>query len=373
MNILMLTCNNSLLDGINRHILKISVALNKAPGVNVAVCITQSHGELGAALQDAGIKAFSLDAPHGHALPIIWRFYRILKSFHPDVIHGHVISFLVGVVLRFAYHNKLVRTVHGIGDASSKRPSFLQRKCKEVIHLLSPICNYTCYISRGVECALTHSPGAHTTVYNPMDPSDTATDRKSLHNLLNLSPDTPIIGTACRISTQKAPYLFTQIMCSVLQQNPHAHAVLMGTGEPELEREIFTIISSFNMQERFHCLGYRQDAAMLMHALSCFVMTSVWEGMPTALLEAMAAGVPIAFLEGEGGLIDLNEMNKEAPFALIAPRDKPTQLADAITNLLNDPHQAKSLITHASHLLKSHFSTHAIATQLIRIYISPTP
>ncbi len=377
MKVLMLTTNNSLLDGINRHILRVASALNQLEGVSVAVCITQPKGELYDALQKAGIETFTLNARNGHRLPILWRFWKVMRTFKPDIVHGHVIAFFVGVVLKLCFNKcKKVITIHGIGDHFVKVPSEQKRKKKlgfglgSIRRFLTPRMDYTCYISKGVERAFAGSQKSHSTVYNPMDVKSLDISRFQVHDILGLSHETPLIGTACRFAEQKAPLVFTSVMCKILQSRTEMHAAIMGSGEAIVEAKMRSIVEACGVAERFHFLGYQENASQLVASLNCFIMTSHWEGLPTTLLEAMVVGTPIAFMEGEGGLIDLAEMNRseEGPFAIVVPKGEIVQMAEKILQLLENKSEAQVMTQRARALSVKYFSTEQVVRQLQAIY-----
>lgn len=354
MRVLMLTCNNSLMDGINRHILTVAGALNRREDVEVAVCSTFAQGELHEALAKVGVKTFALDCPNGHAFPILWRFWRVMRAFKPDVVHGHVTSLFVGLVLRFCFGKvKYVTTTHGIAD-SIKRQDKLSA-------FLSPRVDFHCYISKGVRDALRGSVKKSEIVYNPID---------CVGKVIPKEPHPMTIGTACRIADVKQPLVFTEVMIRVLKQMPECKAVVCGddAGNGYLDK-MRKMISDAGVEGRFQLLGYRPDAPELMRNMNCFVLTSQREGMPTALLEAMCADVPVAFMKGEGGLIDLAEMNNsESPYAIVVDKDDVSGMVAQICQLLSNDEMAKRLIRNSREVLREYFSADSVAVQLCEIY-----
>ncbi len=372
MRILMLTCNASLMDGINRHILTVAPALNCYSDVEVAVCTTHPAGELNTALAQAGVKCYALNCAHGHTLPIVWRFWKVMRDFRPDIIHGHVISFLVGAVLRRCFADvKCVVTVHGITDpplrVNKLKLAIVRIFHRQLARLFSPKKHHTIYISRGVQGVA--SGQRRSVIYNPIDIKRSQPPAVTLHTLLGVPADTPIIGTACRIAPVKQPHVFVEVMCQVLQQVTSAHAVVLGEDRGgEIVEALQREVDARGLRERFHFLGYRSDAAQLIRSLRCFVLTSQREGMPTALMEAMVAHVPIAFMEGEGGLIDLTEINKETPFAIVAPANESKCLAEQIVLYLGHTEMRERLIASANVVLARHFDLERVIKQLVDIY-----
>ncbi len=129
------------------------------------------------------------------------------------------------------------------------------------------------------------------------------------------------------------------------------------------------IVAANGVADRFHFLGYRPDAATLVGDLNCFVMTSVWEGLPTSLLEVVRAKVPIAFMEGKGGLVDLARLNKtEGPLAVVAPQGDEAGLAQGILQLLAQPEEAKARAERAYTVARQNYALEPAAEALENLY-----
>ena len=363
MRVLMLTTNNTLIDGINRHIVSISKGL-KALGVEVAVCIAMADGDLAEVLEGAGIRVYALDCENGHDARMLWRFWKVMRSFKPDIVHVHVLALVERIVLSYFFRRvPKVFTTHGISDPVPVET--FRQKLENFILRMTPLRNvHNIYISEGVR---RHYGGNGSVVYNPIEVKGRYKGHK-LHDELGVSADIPIIGTACRFADPpKKPLVFVEIMCQVLKQVPSAHAVLIGDGETEMKQKMRNLISSYKMEPRIHWLGYRKEAPKLTGELSMFIMTSRWEGMPTALLEAMSQSTPIAFLKGEGGLVDLAEMDeKYGGIAVVA--ESPSELASGIVKCLDDKETCGRMAERALDVVKKHFSLEVNALKLLDAY-----
>lgn len=377
MKVLMLTCNNSLQDGINRHILAVAPAVNLLEGLEVAVCTTFGRGEINEALERQGVKTYALGLPHGHDLRTWIRFRKVMREFRPDVVHCHVLGLFQRYYLDLFYPQlPRVYTCHGINDIESGvrkigfrdrldgwvgrfRPAAFWRKRGKCT---------TIYISEGVR---RHKNAKGAVIYNPIafDAANAVKDANVLRTELGLARDAKVIGTACRISLPKRPQLFVATMCKVMQRLADVHAVVCGTSnDAALMSDLRRIVSESGVAARFHWLGYRADAPQIAKELDCFVMTSATEGMPTALLEAMAVKTPIAFMRGKGGLVDLDEFDKsEGPIAAVADAGDVDGLADKIYALLNNSPQAQANAERAFACGARHFDVAKIADQLARI------
>lgn len=375
------------MDGINRHILTLAPALNLIADLEVGVCIVHPAGELHAALVDAGVKVWSLGFTNGHKLGIYFAFKKVLDRFKPDIVHVHVVAIMERMLLVRKYRNlKYVVTIHGIGDSLlEKKPSIdpqpskvkqhqsLKRRIEDWINRRYAIrYNACCYISNGVrekllppEKVTKFSP----VCYNPMSFVEPQDRSFRLHDLIGVSHDVPVIGTACRISRQKNPEAFTEIISTVLSRNLSAHAVVMGAGDVDILEKCHAIVNRFGIKDRFHFVGYRKDAPELVRDLTCFVMTSNWEGLPTSVLESFAAKVPVAMLRGEGGLRDIDLLNSpEKPIVTIADKDDMQGLANGIIDLINSPEKALTQAENAFEVGKKTFDVSSVASQLHDLY-----
>ena len=225
------------------------------------------------------------------------------------------------------------------------------------------------YVSNGVRAAVENSISAkiHRVVYNPIDLKPI--QRGALRKELGLGQDVPIVGTACRIAAVKRPMAFTEVMVQILRKIPSAHAVVIGAGEPALEEEMRKFVTASDVSSRFHFLGARTDAKELIADLDCFVLTSVREGMGRALMEAMSFRVPVAFWKGEGGLMDLAQMNDgERPFAVVEEQGDVQGLVDDIIRILHGGEEVESMRKREIEVCRRHFDLGRIAGQLQGIY-----
>ncbi len=370
MKVLMLTTNSSLLDGINRHILTVAPALNRQDDMEVAVCTVLPKGELNEKLEANGVKTYSLNAPDGHYLPIISRYYRVMKDYDPDVVHIHVMAIMARIAAAIFFRNKkYVKTIHGICDKVTK-VTFKMRMEAWMNRIFDIRYSAVCFISKGVKNARGDNFKCDSIVsYNPLDFGEAPSCTYALHRIIGVSGETPVIGTSCRIADVKQPEKFTEVMCRVLQSVPEAHAVVMGDGDRLLIDACRQIVADYGMENRFHWLGYRNDAPQLVQDLDCFVMTSVSEGMPTSIIECMALKTPFAFLEGKGGLEDIASFNTEdAPIAVQTPEDDLQGLADGIVKLLKDKKLALEYTERAWSVGKRNFDIQSVAAQLTGLY-----
>ena len=148
---------------------------------------------------------------------------------------------------------------------------------------------------------------------------------------LGLDPDRPVVGWLGRMEPQKAPLDFVAAVSGIAARHPDAQFVMGGTGR--LEGAAREAVARAGLTDRLHLLGWQSDMARILEAFDVFVLSSLWEGLPIALLEAMAAGcVPVSTTVD--GCVDVVRDGVDG--RLVAPGD-PAALGAAISDVLSDP------------------------------------
>jgi glycosyltransferase involved in cell wall biosynthesis len=163
-----------------------------------------------------------------------------------------------------------------------------------------------------------------------------------------------------RVDYQKAPESFVDAIAGLDRDD--VYAVWIGDGP--MRKEMETRAARRGLQGRFLCAGHRDDVPELLPGLDVFAMASRYEGLPCAIAEAMAAGLPVVatavnavpdvVLPGETGL-------------LVSP-ERPRQLAAAIAYLLNEPAEAARMAAAGQLLIAEKFAPSSLAAVLEAAY-----
>ena len=94
----------------------------------------------------------------------------------------------------------------------------------------------------------------------------------------------PLIAGVFRLSEEKQPLVFVEVVCRVMAARPDAHALVAGIGP--LDSEVRRAVAASGFSERIHLLGRRQDVPAVLAAADLVLLTSRHEGTPNVLLEA---------------------------------------------------------------------------------------
>jgi glycosyltransferase involved in cell wall biosynthesis len=151
-----------------------------------------------------------------------------------------------------------------------------------------------------------------------------------------VKPASIAIGTVGRLSQQKRHDVLIEAVDLASRQLPDLELVIVGEGELDAATRR---LAEEQIPGRVTFTGYRQDAIRLLPAFDIFAMSSDFEGLPFALLEAMATGRPIVTTDVQGA----GEAVRDGREGLVVPRRDPTALAEAILTLARDRELAARL------------------------------
>jgi glycosyltransferase involved in cell wall biosynthesis len=165
-------------------------------------------------------------------------------------------------------------------------------------------------------------------------------DRQQFRQALGVPAEATLIGTVAALSPQKGLEYLVRAAAAVGRERPGVHLVVAGEGP--LRGPLERLAASLGAAEDTHFLGRRDDVPQLLAALDLFVLPSLWEGLPYALLEAGAAGVPVVATDipGNADLIQPGETG------LLARPGDPLDLAVTLFRALDAPglpHMAEAL------------------------------
>ncbi|MCR4295715.1 MAG: glycosyltransferase family 4 protein [Elusimicrobia bacterium] len=262
---------------------------------------------------------------------------KVLLAEKPDILHTH--SSKAGILGRLAAALAgvpvVVHTYHGFGFHDRQPPSvkglyvFLERLCARftdaLIFVSRANVDYAAAhgIARPEEAVLIRSGVALAGLPAPVDAA-------KLKMSAGVGMHKPLVVSIGNLKPQKNVADLLEAAALTLKAVPEARFVFIGDGPQRraLEARAFAL----GLNDRFIFLGWRRDAAQWLAAADVFVMSSLWEGLPRALVEAMKTGKP-AVCYATDGVVDLIK-NGENGF-MVEPGDH-AALAARIAELLED-------------------------------------
>jgi glycosyltransferase involved in cell wall biosynthesis len=189
-------------------------------------------------------------------------------------------------------------------------------------------------------------------------------DRGEARGRLGLGERDRVVGWIGRLSPEKGPDLFLQ---AIAAGDPRWRAVIIGEG-PELPKLVeLARRLKLDLDDRVRFLGFRSDAAELLLAFDVLALTSRQEGTPMVLLEAVAAGVPIAAF-AVGGVPKL--LSPETAM-LVTPQD-PRAFANMLSFVLESPGDARARASRATEQLGDRLSLQKWLDRIWQVYAGAT-
>jgi glycosyltransferase involved in cell wall biosynthesis len=188
------------------------------------------------------------------------------------------------------------------------------------------------------------------------------TGRQRIRREFGITEDQLLVGTVARFSFQKGHEFTIAAIPAILQSCPQSRFLLVGDG-PEREK-IQQRIQEMNLSPYVTITGERQDIPDLLSALDLFLLTSIFEGLPLSILEAMAAGVPVVATSVNG---TPEAVAEGLTGILIPPQDSPA-VAQAVISLLTDPEKRKTMSQLSRQRVRKHFDQTFMLRQVEDLY-----
>jgi glycosyltransferase involved in cell wall biosynthesis len=156
-----------------------------------------------------------------------------------------------------------------------------------------------------------------------------------------VADDDVVIGTVANLRATKGYPDLLAAARRVIDRLPSVRFVAVGRGP--LEHDLRARHAELGLGDRFVFLGYRDDAVRAMSAFDVFCLPSHHEGLPVALMEALALGLPIVATRVGG----VDELVTDGVEAVLVPPGEPDLLADALESLARDPQRRTAMASHA--------------------------
>ncbi len=188
------------------------------------------------------------------------------------------------------------------------------------------------------------------------------TTRLRICQELNIENGGPVLIGVFRLSEEKLPLDFVEVVKKVHKEYPSVRALLAGVGP--LERQVRHAIQQNKLEEVITLLGSRDDISSLLELADVLILTSREEGMPNCVLEAMAAGVAVVATDSRGsaGLI------KHGHTGWLAPINDCQKIAERICDVLENRHEKERVEKQALEYVREQHSMQTAANSTIEMY-----
>ncbi len=313
------------------------------------------------ALSIRGLKIhFSKYLQHSIHLPkdllAMIEMVQFIKKNKIDIVHTH--SSKAGILGRFAGAvagaKILIHTVHGwsFNDFQNllvrKLYIGLERLSAKFTDKIIAVSNHD--IQKGIACKI-GSESQYALVRYGIPRVQFGTRDPTIRKELGISPEEWVIGTIACFKPQKAPEDFVRLAFLTRQVLPQARFLWVGDGA--LRKKIEKSIAQFDLGPQFILLGWRRDIPRILSAMDVFVLTSLWEGLPIAVLEAMVSQVPVVATRTGG----ISEVIAEGETGFLVSCHDMASMLEKVRVLLQDPPLKERILRSAKRCVDEQFDT----------------
>jgi len=338
-------------DGTQTVLVQLVMGLGRRGHTQTVICLNDSWDrEVVKQLNTAGAQVCiigKIALASGYGIYSLWRRLR-QGRFDVAITFLHVSDVLGRVLAKWARIPKIFSSLRARNVNYSRIQRFLVRS---TITLADAIVINS---SRGKEFAIREEGARSDRIH--VIPNGVDVERFShpisqelLRERLALPITGRLIGTVGRLTRQKGIDILLQALSLV--RNLDVHLIIFGTGEDEVT--LRELANKLGFESRVHFAGHRRDLPELLGALDLYVHPARFEGMPNAVLEAMAAACPIVATGVDG----INELIEDGKYGWLVPSEDPETLALTLREALADSNEAVRRRVAAQRRVAGHFTT----------------
>ncbi len=360
-----------LLDTVNRggaEILILDVCRNAAEHDIDVTFVTTQGGELEEEFRASGAEFFRLNRRFPVDFGAILGIRKIVKERGIKIVHAHqAVDGLQLYLATVGLPVKRVLTFQGfVADAKNRR----------TLRFLIPRMDANIFVSQGLRNWLEREDRLdvrrnHYLIYNGTDAKRLKPTGKSLKRELGLNEDVLLFGMIGNFyrDPRKDQLTLCRALPKVFAEIKTARCVFAGgieAGAEEKFKQCADFCRENGIAEKVHFLGVRSDVPDVLDALDLFVFSSLQEGLPIAMTEAMLARVPLIVSDIE----PLLEASEDGTYAELFPVKNAEILGEKIINLLKDKNRRDKLAVRALGFAEENFNIEAHLNSLKKLYNS---
>lgn len=298
---------------------------------------------LAAALRQQGLQPVHLGTDRALDLGFARRLRKEIRSRRVDLVQAHLLgSSVYASMACLGTRVPVVCTFHGQPDIppggrfSSLKTTLIGRRENRIVCVSHSLERY--FRQQGFLTGDIHVIHNGVPLQAPAEG-----DGKRLRAELGIPADAPLFGAVGNIRRSKDYPMLIRAFAEVSRDLPDAHLLIAGHGDGPLLADLESLRRSLRLEGKVHLLGFREDVEHVLSTLDVYVLSSSDEGFSLALVQAMAAGLPIVATRCGGP----EEIVGDSGGAVLVRPGDPTLLATEMTRTWRDPGLRRRLASRA--------------------------
>lgn len=350
--------------GLQKVVVNLCKNIDKSK-FDVSVLCLRELGEFAPELMDYGVNVIYLPQKmNGTDYFGFTKVAKILKKEKVDVIHTHnILPFTDGTLGGLiACVRRIIHTDHARNFPDKKRYMFAEWFMSQFAYKVVGVSEHTTENLIRYEKI---SKSKTMTIVNGIDGTkfNIEIDKEKKRRELGIKDKGPIIGACVRLTEQKGVSYFLNSIKNVKEYFPDINVVVAGDGP--LEQKLIQQSKELGIDQNVFFIGPRLDVTEILKLLDIYVLTSIWEGLPMILLEAMASECSIIATK-VGGVSSIIKDGENG--TLVEPKNS-NQLAAEIIRLLNNHHLREKYTVNGLRMFQEKFTAEAMTRQYERLYL----
>ncbi len=299
-----------------------------------------------------------------------WKLCRMMKAGQYIIVHTH--SSKAGILGRLAARLAgvpiIVHTVHGwsFHDHMNARLRWVYVMMEKLAASISDM--MIVVTERDIQKGLNEGigrPDLYRLIRSAIPLADfdpERVDRTTIRQELGIPLNVPVLGNVGRFSPQKNPLDWVRVAAKVAQAIPACHFLLVGDGplRGEVERQLKTD----GLENHFILTGIRRDIPRMMSAMDVFLLTSLWEGLPRVIPQAMSMGVPVVANRADGTI----EAIHQGETGYLSDPGNLDEMTEYCIKLLSEKEYRKEISRKGQIFAKNEFGLKHMISQIEELY-----
>jgi len=323
------------------------------------ICCLAEIGSLGKEMLEGGFNVITLKSKPGRDLLLPIRLAGLMRKLKVRIVHAHtstatryaaLAKFFINIpVFIQTYHGREIR-----GNKGGKLYRFLLSFLDARVYICNRLANDS------------DSSLGSVVIYNGIEISNGSPTFLGKRGVYGVDDGDFIILNIANIKREKGQDVLIKAFSRFRANNVRAKLFIAGNiADSDYYKDLCALVEQFSLKDKVFFLGLRRDIAKLLAACDVFVLSSVTEGMPMSILEAMAAKKPVIASDVGG----IREVISHLESGYLVKRGDVNALAEAFIKLYSDSDLRFSLVEAAYKEVGLKFSAGRMAEEYSRLYL----